>query len=62
MGVEVEGILVQACALVQCSADHSIVLGRVSTGVLVCRWKGSYPFISQGQILRVGTCILLVRA
>jgi hypothetical protein len=29
-------VLVLARALVQCSADHSIVMRSVTTGVLVC--------------------------
>jgi hypothetical protein len=29
-------ILFQACALVQCSVDHSIALEHVTTTVLVC--------------------------
>jgi hypothetical protein len=41
-------ILVQACVLVQCNVDHSIVLERVTTGVLVCRRRRAFPFISQG--------------
>jgi hypothetical protein len=31
-------------------------------GVLVCGWKGSCPFIAQGQNITLKTCILLARA
>jgi hypothetical protein len=44
-------ILVQVGALVQCNADCSIAVERVTTGVLVCsprRRRGPCPFISQG--------------
>jgi hypothetical protein len=37
-------ILVQAGALVQCSADHSIAMKCVTTCVRVCERKRSLPF------------------
>ena len=37
-------ILVQACALVQCSVDRSIAKRRVTTGVLMSSWKETSPF------------------
>jgi hypothetical protein len=48
-------ILVQVCALVQCSANRSIAMERVTSGVLVCRLKdGTLSFISQERSLTVG--------
>lgn len=46
-------ILVQACTLVQCNADHSIIGRRVTIGVLACEESGSPPllYLKQGQTL-----------
>jgi hypothetical protein len=53
-------ILVQTCALVYCSVDHSIPIERVIAGVFMRsekRWF--FPFIVQGLDSTVGTSILL---
>jgi hypothetical protein len=52
-------ILVQAFALVQCSADHCIALSHVTAGVLVSRIKIVRPFYSSRVDFTVGTRLLL---
>jgi hypothetical protein len=53
--------MVQARALVQCSADRGIAAGRVTAGVLVCRKKVVQPFYGSRVDFTVGTCVLLER-